>query len=66
LLRQAVAIDYVYGPALSWMAIVLMRLYREGWAEDPEATRREAVELARHALQFAHDDPASLSMPPLC
>ena len=60
LLRQAIAIDDVYGPALSWMAIVLMRLYREGWAEDPEATRREAVDLARQALQFANDDPGIL------
>jgi TolB-like protein len=57
LLRQAVAIDQDYGPALSWTAIVLMRLYREGWAEDPETTGREAVELARHALQIANDDP---------
>jgi adenylate cyclase len=60
LLRQAVAIDKVYGPALSWIAIVLMRLYREGWAEDTEDARREAVELARHALQIAHDDPGIL------
>ena len=44
LLHQAIAIDQGYGPALSWTAIVLMRLYREAWAEDAEATRREAVE----------------------
>ena len=61
LLRQAIAIDRHYGPALSWAAICLMRLYREGWAESPEATRREAVELARQSLQAAPDDPAILA-----
>jgi TolB-like protein/class 3 adenylate cyclase len=61
LLRQALAIDRHYGPALSWAAICLMRLYREGWAEDPEATRREAVDLARQALPVAQDDPAILA-----
>jgi adenylate cyclase len=61
LLHQAIGIDQGYGPALSWTAIVLMRLYREAWAEDPEATRREAVELARHALQIDHNDPAILA-----
>jgi adenylate cyclase len=61
LLRQAIAIDSHYGPALSWTAIVLMRLYREGWAAEPEATRQEAVDLARRALQIAHDDPGILA-----
>ena len=61
LLRQAIAIDSHYGPALSWTAIVLMRLYREGWAAEPEATRQEAVDLARRALQIARDDPGILA-----
>jgi TolB-like protein/class 3 adenylate cyclase len=61
LLRQAIAIDRNYGPALSWTAICLMRLFREGWAEDPDATRREGVDLARQALQVAADDPATLA-----
>jgi adenylate cyclase len=61
LLRQAIAVDLHYGPALSWTAIALMRLYREGWAPDPEATRREAVDLARQALQIAQDDPGILA-----
>ena len=41
LLRQAIAIDPDYGSALSWTAIVLMRLFREGWAADAEAAREE-------------------------
>jgi len=61
LLRQAIAIDPHYGPALSWTAICLMRLYREGWADEPEATGREAVDLARQALQVAQDDPGILA-----
>jgi adenylate cyclase len=61
LLRQAIAIDSRYGPAMSWTAIVLMRLYREGWAADPEAIRQEAVDLARQALQIAEDDPGILA-----
>ena len=61
LLRRAIAIDGHYGPALSWAAICLMRLCREGWAADPEASRREAIELARQSLQTAQDDPAILA-----
>lgn len=61
LLRQAIAIDRDYGPALSWAAICLMRLFREGWTEEPEAIRREAVGLARQALQVADDDPGILA-----
>jgi adenylate cyclase len=61
LLRQAIAIDRHYGPALSWTAIVLMRLYREGWAENPETSRQEGVDLARQALQVAGDDPGILA-----
>jgi adenylate cyclase len=61
LLRQAIAIDPHYGPALSWTAICLMRLFREGWAEESEGTRREGVELARQALQVAPDDPGILA-----
>jgi adenylate cyclase len=60
LLRKAIAIDQNYGPALSWTAIVLMRLFREGWAVDAEATREEAEDFARRALQIAQDDPGIL------
>jgi TolB-like protein/class 3 adenylate cyclase len=61
LLRQTIAIDRLYGPALSWTAICLMRLFREGWAVEPEATRREAIDFARQALQVAADDPGGLA-----
>ena len=60
LLRQAIVIDRHYGPALSLAAMCHMRLFREGWAEDPETTSREGVDLARQALQMAEDDPGIL------
>jgi adenylate cyclase len=61
LLRQAIAIDRHYGPALSWAAMCHMRLFREGWAEEPEIATREAVDCARQALQVAGDDPGILT-----
>jgi adenylate cyclase len=60
LLNQAIAIDRHCGPALSLAAMCQMRLFREGWAEDPE-TASEAVDLARQALQVAGDDPGILA-----
>ncbi len=48
LLEQAIEIDPHYGPAFSWAAVCHMMLAREGWAEEPEASSRKAVDLARH------------------
>jgi TolB-like protein/class 3 adenylate cyclase len=61
LLQQALAIDRHCGPALSLAAMCQMRLVREGWAEAPEIARRDAVDLARQALQVAGDDPGILA-----
>jgi len=61
LLHQAVAIDRHCGPALSLAAMCQMRLVREGWAEAPETAGREAVGLARQALQVAGEDPGILA-----
>ena len=57
LLDQAIAIDPHYGPALAWAAICHLRLVIDGWAEEPETTRRKAGDLARQALQVADDRP---------
>jgi TolB-like protein/class 3 adenylate cyclase len=61
LLEQAIAIDRHYGPALSWAATCHVRLVREGWAEEPETSRRKASDLARQALQVAENDPGILA-----
>ena len=61
LLEQAVAIDRHYGPALSWAAICHRRLVEDGWAEEPETSRRTAMDLARQALDAGENDPGVLA-----
>jgi adenylate cyclase len=61
LFEQAIAIDRQYGPALAWAALCHFRLINDGWAEEPETTRRKGVELARRALQVAENDPGILA-----
>jgi adenylate cyclase len=60
LLEHAIAIDPRYGTALSWAANCHLRLLTEGWAEEPETSRRKATDLARQALQVAENDPGIL------
>jgi TolB-like protein/class 3 adenylate cyclase len=61
LLEQAIAIDRHYGPALAWAAICHRRLIEDGWAEEPETSRRKASDLARQALQAGENDPGTLA-----
>jgi adenylate cyclase len=61
LLEQAIAIDRLYGPALSWAAICHLRLVVDGWAEAPETSRRKAIDLARLALRAEENDPSILA-----
>jgi tetratricopeptide (TPR) repeat protein len=60
-LEQAIAIDRHYGPALSWAAICHYRLVADGWAEVPERSRREAIDLTRQALEAGENDPRILA-----
>jgi TolB-like protein len=60
LLDQAIAIDPHYGPALSWAAFCHMTVVRDGWSEEPETSRRKAIELARRALEVGENDPRIL------
>ena len=60
LLGQAIAIDPHYGPALSWAALCDRQLAINGWADEPEATRRKGIDLARQALQAMENDPGVL------
>src|SRR5947207_2215539 len=61
LLEQAISIDPNYGPALSCAAVCLRRLVRDGWAEEPETSRRKAIDFARRALQVSDNDPGVLA-----
>jgi TolB-like protein/class 3 adenylate cyclase len=61
LLEQAIAIDCHYGPALAWAAMCHMTLVRDGWAEEPEPSRRKGVDLARRALEAGENDPRILA-----
>jgi TolB-like protein len=60
LLEQAIAIDRHYAPALSWAANCHRQLVNNGWAEEPERSRRKAEDLARQALQAGENDPGIL------
>jgi adenylate cyclase len=62
LLGQAIERDAHYGPALALAAHCHLGLEVNGWAEDPEATRRTSVDLARQALRSAPDDPNVLAL----
>ncbi len=61
LLERAIEHDPHYGPALANAAARQFDLHVNGWTEDPEATRRNGIDLARRALQVAGDDPDVLS-----
>jgi TolB-like protein/class 3 adenylate cyclase len=62
LLEQAIEHDPYYGPALANAAVRQHDLHVNGWTEEPEATRRNGIDLARRALQVAGDDPDVLSI----
>src|SRR4029077_604616 len=57
LFDQAIAIDRHYGPALSFAAMCHLHLVRDGWAEEPQTSRRKASDLARQALRVVENDP---------
>jgi adenylate cyclase len=61
LLEKALERDPSYGPALGFAAICHTMLHVSGWTNDPEASRREGLDLARRALRVAGDDPTILA-----
>jgi TolB-like protein/class 3 adenylate cyclase len=60
LFEQAIVIDPRYGPALSWAAICHWQFVVSGWSEAPERSRRDAIDLARQALEVGQNDPRIL------
>jgi adenylate cyclase len=61
LLAQAIARDPRYGLAIAWAGICHYRLCFAGWAEDPSASRQEAIALTEQALAVADNDPGVLA-----
>jgi len=62
LLGKAVNRDQNYGPAFALAAVCHNRLHVSGWSSDPEAERRESVDLARRAVRATGDDPVTLGI----
>jgi len=58
LFAQAIARDPKYGPALALASVCHMRIAIDEWDEHSEP---QAIELARRAIEVAHDDPVVLS-----
>lgn len=56
LMKQAIARDPCYGPALAWAAVCCYRLLLDGRSEDQAADRLNGVDFARRALEVAGDD----------
>jgi adenylate cyclase len=61
LLKQAIARDPRYAPALSWAANCCVRMIWDGLSEDPQAHARIGADYARRALQIDGDDPTVLA-----
>jgi adenylate cyclase len=61
LLKQAIAIDRHYAPALSWAANCHRYLVINGWVEEVETSHRKACDLARKALEVGENDPGVLA-----
>jgi TolB-like protein/class 3 adenylate cyclase len=61
LLKQAIARDPRYGPALARAGVCCLRLLVEDRSNEPEADRRKGADFARRALEVAGDDPVVLS-----
>jgi len=61
LFDRSLARDPRYGPALGWAAVCHARIGYDGWAEDPEASRRKALALVEQALALGDEDPGVLT-----
>ena len=58
--RRAIALDPEYAPALALLAANHQQVDLFGWSDDPEANRRQGVEMVERALKAGHDDPGVL------
>lgn len=60
LLREALALDSGYVPALAYLAWALVQSPSYMWSERPAEDRAEALALARKAAEAVGDDPPAL------
>ena len=61
-LRQAIAIDPSYAPALALAAYCCVERRVQGWAESSECEAAEGLAFATRAIELAHDDANVLWM----
>jgi TolB-like protein/tetratricopeptide (TPR) repeat protein len=61
LFDEALVRDPNYGPALSWAAVCRDRMLIDGYTDDHEESRREALAFANRALATASADPGVLA-----
>jgi TolB-like protein len=61
LLNRAIALDPRFAMAASHAAWCHSFILVNGWSEDPEAHRRQGLDLARRSLRLGSDDPDVLS-----
>jgi TolB-like protein/Flp pilus assembly protein TadD len=61
-LKEALAIDPEYAPALALAAYCYAERNIQGWAQDPEGEAAEGLRLASRALDFGRDDANVLWM----
>jgi adenylate cyclase len=60
LLEQAIRLDPNYGAALATAAFCRFQVDLNGWADDLETNRREALDAARQALEAVRSDPSAI------
>jgi tetratricopeptide (TPR) repeat protein len=61
LLNRAIALDPDYGVALGVAAVCHQFIHGGEWSDDPDANRRQGIELAHRALKAAGDDANALA-----
>src|SRR5262249_24884825 len=61
LLEAAIDQDPHYGVALATAATCRFQIDLNGWTDDLSANHRDAIDLARRAIQSAQDDPVTLA-----
>jgi TolB-like protein/class 3 adenylate cyclase/Tfp pilus assembly protein PilF len=62
LLVRAVSVDPNYGPAYSHLAALHMRIFAQGWSDDPVEETKKAAAFATEATERDPNDPNALAI----